>query len=263
MAYIVRLSRDRGPQAKGFIVRWRDATGRQGWKTFATLEEAKLERARRALAEQQPRRAPTVAPTITIGDYFAEFLRVHGVAIKARTRAFYQDQLTRYIAPALGKTRVRALTRGQVKRWLADLRARGLARDTVRNAYAALHAMLNHAVEDELIAANPASTLGRALALLAAPRERSTRIKAMTREQLARFLATMQDPTARPTGRASYPFFLTLARTGLRLGEAFALQPEELDLEAATLRVERAFSGSRLETPKTSASIRTVDLSPS
>jgi integrase len=247
---------------KGFIVRWRDATGRMGWQTVATLAEAKLLRAKMAQVEQQPRRAPTVSATITVADYFAEFLRVHGVSIKARTRAFYQDQLTRYIAPTLGPTRVRALTRGQVKRWLADLRGRGLARDTVRNAYAALHRMLNAAVEDELIGANPASTLGRALALLAAPKERTTRIKAMTREQLTRFLATMQGPTARPADRAAYPFFLTLARTGLRLGEAFALQPEDLDLEAGTLRVERAFSGSRLETPKTAASIREVDLSP-
>jgi site-specific recombinase XerD len=122
--------------------------------------------------------------------------------------------------------------------------------------------MLNHAVEDELIAANPASTLGRALALLAAPKERTSRIKAMTREQPTRFLATVQGPTARSGDRVYYPFFLTLARTGVRLGESFALQETDLDFREGTVRVERAFSNARLETPKTASSIRTVDLSP-
>jgi integrase len=122
----------------------------------------------------------------------------------------------------------------------------------VRIAYSALHTMLNHAVEDELIGVNPASKLGRSLKLLPAPGERQARVKAMDREQLRAFLGVMIGPDARPADRRYYPFFLTLARTGLRIGEAFALEPGDIDFTASTIRVERAFSDGRLEaTPKT------------
>jgi integrase len=159
--------------------------------------------------------------------------------------------------------RVRALTRGQIKRWLASLLSTGLDRETVRLAYAVLHNLLNHALDDEVISANPASKLGRALRLLPAPGERAARVKAMDADQLDAFLDRMRAEGARPQDARHYPFFLLLARTGLRLGEAFALQPGDLDFTRQTVQVERAFSGGRLEsTPKTRDSIRAVDLSP-
>jgi integrase len=64
-------------------------------------------------------------------------------------------------------------------------------------------------------------------------------------EQLAAFFEA-----ARTTEPRHYPLFLMLARTGLRLGEAFALQWERVDLEARELRVAQTFSGGRLGTPK-------------
>jgi integrase len=213
--------------------------------------------------ERQPRRRPAVAAGIMVTAYHAEFLKVHGVTLRARTVALHRDQFRRYIEPAFGRAHVRSLQRSQIKRWLADLLRRGLDRDTVRIAYAALHVMLNHAVEDEIISVNPASKLGRSLKLLSAPGERQRRVKAMTREQLAAFLAVMSGPEARPADRRYYPFFLTLCRTGLRLGEAFALQDGDLDFTRGILRIERAFSDGRLEAmPKNVSSIRDVDLSP-
>ena len=151
---------------------WRDATGQKRWKTVHGLDAAKELQARVAQEERQPRRRPAVPAGITVTAYHSEFLTVHGVTLRARTVALYRDQFRRYIEPAFGRARVRSLQRGQIKRWLADLLRRGLDRDTVRIAYAALHVMLNHAVEDEVISVNPASKLGRSLKLLSAPGER-------------------------------------------------------------------------------------------
>jgi integrase len=264
MAFMVPAAKYRGPQAQGFIVVWRDPTGVKRWKTCPTLRAAKEAQAQATREEAEPKRRPVVPARSTVATYSEDFLTVHGVTLKRRTRALYTEQFRRYILPAFGPRPVRQLTRGQIKRWLAGLRTRGLKRDTVRNAYAVLHVMLAAAVEDELIATNPASGLGRALKLLVKREERAQEVKAMEPDQLDRFLATMDGPEARPGDQRYLPFFLTLARTGLRIGEAFALMPEDLDLGAGILRVERNFPDGEAESesPKTVSSIRTVDLSP-
>ena len=62
-------------------------------------------------------------------------------------------------------------------------------------------------------------------------------------------------------GRRYYPLFATLAKTGLRPGEAFALQPGDLDVRGRTLRVERALSLGRIKPTKTYEE-RAVDVTP-
>ena len=77
----------------------------------------------------------------------------------------------------------------------------------------------------------------------------------MTRVQLASFLAAAERVVPRLA-----PLLLLLARTGLRLGEALALQWHDIDYSDRAIHVSRAFSPGRLETPKSGAG-RTVDLS--
>jgi integrase len=96
--------------------------------------------------------------------------------------------------------------------------------------------MLYAAVDDGVIIANPAERLGRHLKLAPAPAARQEEIKAMTREQLAAFLAAATAPDARGEDRRLYPLLLLLARAGLRLGEALALQWADLDFAAREIR---------------------------
>ena len=80
-------------------------------------------------------------------------------------------------------------------------------------------------------------------------------MKALTRGQRQAFLssALAHEPHV-------FPLFFTLAGTGMRLGEAIALQWPNLDLTSRKIRVERAFSDGTLNTPK-SGHGRTVDIS--
>ena len=123
---------------------------------------------------------------------------------------------------------------------------------------AALSVMLSDATDDGIIAANPALQLGRRKASRAdklSPAERLQKVRPMTWEQRDAFLEA-----AKPL-RRYYPLFATLAKTGLRPGEAFALRPGDLDFGARTLRVERAVSLGRLKPTKTYEE-RAVDVSP-
>lgn len=124
--------------------------------------------------------------------------------------------------------------------------------------------MLSAAVDDEVLSANPAMKLGRALGVSPTKidRQQAVKTKAMTRTQLTAFLGTAEAADAR-----WYPLLLTLARTGMRLGEGLALQiglhdDGYLDFVARAITVARALSddGLRVDTPKTGEE-RAVDMS--
>jgi integrase len=152
--------------------------------------------------------------------------------------------------------KVRQLDRGRTKELLVEKLGSGLAFDSVRLIHATLRAMLNAAVDDGVILANPAVGLGKTLRLVQSKETRQEKIKAFDRVQLSRLLAAVVSTVPRLC-----PILLTMARTGLRVGEALALQWGDLDFEAREIRVERAISNTAvIDTPK-SGHGRTVDMS--
>jgi integrase len=235
-------------------VDYRDGGGVRRWVTCPTRQDAEAVLAQRLMESRQASRS-SVEPNITVGEYAERWLTVIGASLKPRTVESYAKNLDFHLLPRFRAVRVRNLQRGTIKSFLADKLQRGLARDTVRVIHATLRAMLNAAIDDGVLIANPAARLGRHLRLSAPPRQRQENIKAMTREQLAAFLEA-----ARRSTPAFYPLFLTLARAGLRVGEALGLQWDDVDHSQGQLRIERAFSGGRLQTPKAGHG-RTVDMS--
>ena len=150
------------------------------------------------------------------------------------------------------------MNRGRIKFFLTEKLETGFEKRTVRNIQAVLRTMLNAAIEDGLIAANPASKLGRVLKLTVSKTTTQEEIKAMTAAQRQHFLATALQDAPR-----YYPLFFVLAGTGMRLGEALALRWEDVDCSAKMIRIARAFSeDGTLDTPK-SGHGRTVDMSQS
>ncbi len=122
---------------------------------------------------------------------------------------------------------------------------------------AVLSVLLSDAVDDGIILANAALQLRgsrRRRPDSISQAERQKKIRPMNHGQLAAFLATAQADSRH------YPLFLLLARTGLRPGEAYALQWGDLDLRGREIRVERSLSAGQIETPKTGQT-RTVDMS--
>ena len=110
----------------------------------------------------------------------------------------------------------------ETRRAAEDVLAEKLTRlspSSVRLVYAVLRLLLAPAVDDGLLSANPAHGLSRKFRLHRPATERQDATKAMTREQVTAFLAAAERVAARFAA-----LFLLLARTGLRLGEALALQ---------------------------------------
>lgn len=255
-----------------WAVVWRDSTRAQRVKFFGTgnaAREAADAYLAKIIPQARQKRAPVVDPNITVGGYAQRWLDqiealVHAGERKPRTLEHYDDMLRLHIEPRLGPMKVRDLGRSDAKELLLDKLRSGLDPGTVSIIYRTLRAMLSAAVDDEVIAANPIAKLGRALGLSQskAARQETVKSKAMTRAQLIKFLSA-----AFAHERRWYPLMLTLARTGVRLGECLALQiglhdDGDLDFLAREISVARTLSddGRRVDAPKMGDG-RVVDMS--
>ena len=237
-----------------WVLDYRDATGHRRWETYDTKREAEDAFAAVLPASRQTSR-PTVDPNVTLTEYAERWLKLCA-NLKPRTVAGYREKLRLHILPSLGSLKIRRLHRAQIKDLLALKRESGLAVDSVRLIYATLRTMLTAAVEDSVIPANPAAGVLRSMRLTRSARASQERIRALDGDQLTRLLASAETRTP-----ALFPLFFLLSRTGLRLGEALALEWGDLDLRAREMRIERAVgTDGRIDTPK-SGHGRTVDLS--
>jgi integrase len=111
--------------------------------------------------------------------------------------------------------------------------------------------LFSHAVEDNLLTANPALNPGKFLPRISKRRS----IDPLNRQELAQFLTYSKQ--AAPN---VYPLFLCAARMGLRQGELLSLQWDALNLTGRFVEVRQNFTRGRLTTPKSGES-RRVDLS--
>lgn len=236
-----------------WVLDYRDHLGIRRTPSFPTKERADQELAR-VLGAPASRAVAAVSPDITVADYAARWLDL--IVIEESTRVQYERTLRLYVLPAIGATKVRKLRRTDVKAMLSERVRAGLARDTVRLIHSNLRTMLNAARDDELIHENPTEGLGRILRLTKAKETRRQEIKAFDRAQLAQLLDACRTKDAE-----LYPLLLTLAATGVRPGEALALEWDDFDAGRSEIRIERALADGRLKKPK-SGHGRTVDIWP-
>ncbi len=252
------IRRRRRAKRDVWCVDYRDATGARRRVTAQTREVAEDLLAEKIRESRQATPAATDRE-ITLAAYAEQWLGHIAADIKASTLTSYSETLARYILPALGRVKVRGLHRGLIKDLLARKRADGLSKNTVRVIRAVLSVLLGDAVDDGIIMTNPALQMGRRRRKRAdslSQAERLKKIRPMSAEQLAAFFAAARQPKH----RRLYPLFLLLARAGLRPGEAFGLQWDDVDLVDRTLLVERSFSRGEVNTTKTGET-RRVDMS--
>jgi integrase len=236
-----------------WLVDYRDAAGIRRIVTCATLEEAK-DMAASKRHESRQRIVPVVDPNITLDQYAERWLeQVKTTARKIRTWEVYTGLYTRHIKPTLGDRKVRAIQKPHCKALILHKLNENRGRNYVKGMFACLRGLLSSAVDDGVILSNPCTGLSRALKLSKGQAgDDEGEIVAFDRDQLPAFLAAVPP--------RYFPVFLTLARTGIRPGEALGLQWGDVDLTSRKARITRTWSRGRLGKPKGNR-FRTVDLS--
>ena len=143
------------------------------------------------------------------------------------------------------------LAEGRVERIESQKQPKGLSAKTVRNIHQIISSALKLAVEQRLIAHNPAD--GCAL-----PKAERKEMQTLPVEQLTSFLREAKDSGVYEL------YYLDLA-TGLRRGELLGLKWTDVDLDRGVLKIQRAISrqnGKVVEAPlKTKNAYRTLPLS--
>ena len=174
---------------------------------------------------------------------------------KIATYTSYELAYRAHLVPLLGETDIREITREQLKRFIYEKLNAGMARNTVRGYIAPLREFFNHMIEDGHMDRNPCQGLLRNIRTERG--EQQEKVSFLTREEVAFLLDACQQHFP-----VHYPFILLLARTGLRLGEAVALQWGDIDFHNRFIEVRRTYSplDRKLHTPK-SGKGRRVDMS--
>lgn len=146
--------------------------------------------------------------------------------LRPRTVELYDGLLRRQIAPYFAGVTLAKLDNNPaaVRAWRAELLAAGVSVSVAAKAYRLLRAVLHTAVDDDVIRRNPCRIKG-------ADQERAAERPTLTAGQVAALARQM------PLRLVALVVLATYA--SLRWGELAALRRSDLDLDAATVRIER------------------------
>jgi integrase len=236
-----------------YVVDYRDSRGVRHWQTCKTREAANDVLSEKLREVKMLKGVACADPNITVADLYDAWIQKVEQISSPRTFDTYSGNFRLHILPELGDVKVKDLRRPRIKSLLVGKLKEGYAKGTIRLINAGLRAMLNEAVEEGIIFLNPALKIGKTLKVEGQEAKKGRKEpKAFTREQLAGFLAN-----AHPRW---FPYFLFLARTGLRLGESLAVGIPDILFDSRQILVNKAISKGKVQMPKDGES-RDVDLS--
>ncbi len=176
----------------------------------------------------------------------------HALSNKTWTR--YEELLRKHICAHVGTLPIQKLRAADLQRVYAAMAKAGLADGTRLNAHRVTHRMLRHATQWGVVHQNVA-------ALVDAPTVSDREVKIPTAAEVRAMLEALH-------GRVLRTIAAVALGTGMRRGELLALRWQDVDLDGAKLRVERALEetargGLVFKPPKTRHGRRTITLPPS
>lgn len=244
MGYI----QQREDRPKKWLARYKGPDGRHHSKAFRRKVDAENWL---ALEESKSIKGEWVDPTagkVTYGEWSNRWLSgLH--SIKPKTLAGYESLLRSRLLPTFGGTELRRITTTAVRAWVASMVDEGLSPARTRQALQVLHASLDVAVDDGLLARNPTDRVKP-------PAVRKRRQLFLTADQVAKLAEAAE---SRQEGAGALVSLLAYA--GLRWGEVVALRWENVDVARRRVKVKESATeiGGRLDwgAPKTHE-VRTV-----
>jgi integrase len=216
---------------------------------YATSQREALQRLEAAKLARHQHRIGSITGQ-TLGEFMDGWLATVRTSIRPSTYESYKNNVRR-IKRYLAHRELASVKPADIQDWYLRLQAEGLSPYTIAQARRVLHIALGDAVRWELIPRNP-------IDVTKPPRVEHVE-KSWLRANEARTLFK------KTGGQPLHALWVVLATTGLRIGEALALDWSDFDSEARTIRVRRAIqrqkgAGLVFVDTKTEKSRRTVEL---
>jgi integrase len=226
-----------------YRVRWYDPDGKPRMKTLARKVDAEAERTRMESRLNDGSYRDPAAARVKFAEVAESWLAAQ-IHLKRSTRSRYRGVLDVHVIPRWGTTPLDRIRFEDIAEWLADMLSgeatggRKLSPRSVRKAYVVLSRVLGYAVKSRRLAVNPAAGVPLPKA---APADHV-------------YLDDVQVEALANAAGAYRVFILLLAYTGLRGGEASALQVGRVDLDACRAHIIEAYAEDNgklyLDTPK-------------
>lgn len=223
-------------------------------KTFQTLKEAQA-------AESEARRYREALKHRTGKIRLEEYIEKHYLPIAAKrlqvtSYETYERDIGKRINPCLGRYFLNDLNRRKIQAMLDSCGSESVA----RKALATLKTILNEAVSDGYINANPATLK---YAFPPKGKKRDNGLILTDFEQIAQFIGVVQNTASEPITR----LVMSGLMLGLRPEERYALDYEDFNFSDGTVMVSNAYvsasekhGGNQLKSTKTELSRRLLPL---
>jgi integrase len=240
-------------RGKKYIITHYDSSGRRRWETVGP----NLHEARQVLAERMwerrsgKSRVPRDKMMVTelVKKWKENYLTVQQQLgrLKPSTIRSYQSNLDSHIEPFFGARQLAEVTLASVQEFIKAPLGKGLSPKTIGNVIVILKEMFKHAVQWGHLDANPVQYVER-------PRGEDKEMDVLTPEEIRRLLDAQEEPLR--------TLLLTAVLTGMRQGELFGLQWEDIDFARHQVHVRRSLWHGTLGTPKSRRSRRAIDMPP-
>ena len=215
------------------------ARGKEVWKSLKTSHFSVAQAKLAEFLKEHRRRIGNGNGDVSAKMAFGEAAVIHlqnlddNLSIKQRTRDYWREclvalQKTWPGLPGLTDTQVRKITPGDCKKW-ASAYGKKASPTRYNNTVAVLGHVLNVAIQAGVIYSNPAAVLKRATV-------RGKEIALPSIENFNSLIAEMRNGHSRDS-RNCADFALGLAVTGMRKGEANALEWRDVDLDTGEIIV--------------------------
>ena len=188
---------------------------------------------------------------LTVREWLTTWLAAVKQEVAPRTHERYGEIVRNFLLPALGNLPLAKLAPANIQTLYTSLaedgrrdgKPGGLAPQTRRHIHRILSGALERAVEQQLVARNPASIFRRRL-----PKVERHEMATLNPQQSAALLDAVKH------SHIYWPVLLALA-TGARRGEVLALRWRNVDFDAGAVRIveslEQTRAGLRFKSPKT------------
>ncbi len=192
--------------------------------------------------------------TVTIKELLEEWLKDVERTHPHSTYRCYQKSCNAHLIPEFGSIRARELTPQQIREWI---RSRTSTLKSIRNDLTPLRAVLDRALNDDVIDRNPLDKIK--VSKLVSRRQARTdyEVDPFSKDEIKAVLEIALEYDPRIRNLLQFAFY-----SGLRTSELFGLMWGDVDWHHGVIRVQRAVVERKLKETKTKAGTRDVILLP-